>query len=136
MQVRLKGRRWKEKILEKEIGEAFVSKEAPVSFIKFLEQEANRFSLLIDISPKEMKTSIYDFWVPIGFSISVKGKATDCLSFIDRLEQGQQLVEISHLNIERIDESKMKLRQFKQSNVGDVNVSLTLKVFTNEDPIR
>ena len=64
------------------------------------------------------------------------GKAIDCFSFIDRLEQSKQLVEISHLNLERIDESKLKLRQFKQSNVGDVYLSLTLKAFTNEDPIR
>ena len=115
------------------IKDIFTPKEAPIEFIEFLEEQANKFNLSMKISPLNIEISANDFWTPIGFRIFSKASFPNTLKFLERLEQGKWLVEISQINIERIDEEKLKLREYNGSNIGDVSLSLIVKTFSYEN---
>lgn len=113
--------------LEK-IEKSFVDPEVPVDFIEFLEREAQKSGLQIEISPLTLLPTETDPWQSTGFQILVAGTFQSCLSFLERLEQSPYLVEIFQLNIERIEE-KGRRRIFETLTLGDVIFNIALKTF-------
>jgi len=114
---------------------SFVVKEAPIRFIEFLEKEAKSSDISLEIVPLNLKPSEVDLWFPLGFSLSFGGSFPDCLRFLERLERGPFLVEISQLNIGRISEKSTWQRKFENLQPGDVYFTLTLKVFSSPLPL-
>ncbi len=120
-------------VLEK-LQSSFVDKEVPIDFIEFLERETAKTGLSIKISPLAVSLNERDPWLPVVFSVSVGGVSSDCLRFLERLEQSPWLVEISQLNIERITEKSARTKEFETLKVGDVYSTLILKAFSGEVP--
>jgi hypothetical protein len=118
-------------VLER-VEKSFVAKDAPIEFIEFLEKEARTFNLFIKISPSEALPTKEDPWIPVGFSVSVGGEFSNCLKFLERLEKSPFLIAISQLNIVRISEKNLRLKEFENLKPGDVSLRLNLKVFSPE----
>jgi len=100
------------------IGASFVNREVPITFIKFLENQAKSTNLTIKILPSHVPFIENDPWLSVGFRISLDGNFSDCLKFLEKLEQSSWLIEILDLNIREVK--------------GDLSFSLILKVFSSE----
>ena len=110
------------------IEKSFVVSEAPIDFIEFLEREAQKSGLKIEISPLTLSPSETDPWWSTGFQISIGGPFPSCLGFLERLEQSAYLIEIFQLNIERIGE-KGRAGRFEGLSPGDISFNIALKTF-------
>lgn len=114
----------------KKIENSFVNQEAPINFIKFLEEEAEKLKLSKEISPLNIPQRETDAWLPVGFSVSLGGRFSDCLKFLERVEQSSWLIEISQLNIKRVEEKEKK--KFEGLSLGEVTFDISLKTFSAE----
>lgn len=107
--------------LEK-INQLFISSTEPVSFIEFLEEEAEKSQLSIDISPLVSKEVKGERWPSINFQLTLRGDFADFLQFFEKIETSSYLVEILNLS------ARTLTREFP----GDVDVSLLIKVYAKE----
>lgn len=114
-------------IFEK-IDNSFVDPEVPIEFIKFLEKEAEKSELLIKISPLTFTPGESQPGVPVGFQVSFEGSFSNCLRFVERLEQSSFLVEIPRLTVQRIGKKAVA----EGLETGDISFILEIKVFSKE----
>jgi len=115
------------------IEKGFVAAEAPVDFIEFLEREAQKSALEIEISPLILPLAKTDLWKNSGLRIMIAGPFSSCSRFLGRLEQAPYLLEIFQLNIERI-KGEGQGKKFEDLAIGDVSFSINLKTFCGEPP--
>jgi len=111
----------------KEIDNSFVDPEVPIEFIKFLEKEAEKSELLIRISPLAFTSSGADPGIPVGFQVSLEGSFSNCLRFLERLEQSSFLVEIPRLTVQRIGK-----KTAEGLEIINISFLLDVKVFSKE----
>ncbi len=104
----------------KKTDQLFIDKEEPVEFIKFLEKEADRSKLTIDLMPLTPKTGDEDVWPSISFQIDMVGSFPNFLQFLDKIESGPQLVVLSDLSLNK---------PTKITN-DDIAISFRMKVYT------
>lgn len=110
---------------------SFIDPDVPIKFFKFLEQEAQKANVLIDIFPlSDIKSTENDLWKASGFKLTIAGNFSDCLKFLERLERSSWLNEIMQVKIERIEERRVK--ELKELESGQVISSLSVKVFSRE----
>jgi len=107
----------------------FVDSENPVDFIKFLEDSAlvSNVSLQVIIPPySNNKESSLKF---VLFQLSLKGEFDDILAFIDRIEFGNYLIEVSNLTIEnqKINQNIKKSESLTNENNAFINIKVFAK---------
>lgn len=115
------------------IEKSFVAAEAPVNFIEFLEREAQKADLKIEIYPLILPLAETDLWKSSGLRVTVAGPFSSCSRFLERLERAPYLLEIFQLNIERIGE-KGPGKKFEGLAQGDVSFNISLRTFSGEPP--
>lgn len=115
------------------IEKSFVVSEAPIDFIEFLEREAQKAGLELEIYPLTLPLAETDLWKSSGLRIMIGGSFSSCSRFLERLEQSPYLLEIFQLNIERIGE-KGPGKKFETLTLGDVTFNINLKTFSGEPP--
>ena len=119
----------------KTLESVFISREAPINFIEFLEKEAADNNLEIKIKPLNINSIKNKNWQPIGFTVIVGGDFPNCLKFLDRLENNHWLVDILNLRMERISErNKNEVRGISGLKVGQARMFIELKSFINKKP--
>ncbi|MDD4989798.1 MAG: hypothetical protein PHW31_00610 [Candidatus Pacebacteria bacterium] len=111
------------------IGAGFVSEEAPIEFIEFLESEARKQSLDIIVSSVKEASEKNSLRVTTIFQIAVGGPFPKCLTFLKRLEESPWLIKIDQANINRVEENNKPL-SFKNLKEGDVVLNLSFKTFS------
>lgn len=104
-----------QKNLEK-LDTSFVDPDTPIGFISFLEKIAANSQVSIEVSLNGGKSS---FENGLSFSVSLNSSSPNFLKFLEKLENGSYLVEVSSLNIRRTIE-------------GKVSVALTFSVLAKE----
>ncbi len=114
----------------------FVAEDAPIRFLEFLEKEARDFDLSIKISPFKISQKKEDPWKVVGFSVVFWGKFQDCLKFLERVEKGPFLVEISQLSVEKVSEKTSALKEFENLQPGDTYFNLVLKTFAGKTQVK
>lgn len=114
----------------KRIESLFIKAETPVDFIDFLEQIAKQFDAKIDISAITKRTKEGDFWPSLSVQLSIKGSIDNFFKFLEKLENGPFLIEVTDLNIKRITEKELRLKEFTGFTVGDTGISLLIKIYT------
>lgn len=107
----------------------FIEAEAPVEFIRFLENTARDCGISLKVSPFPLLKTEKDPWPFLIFQISSTGSFPNFLRFLEKLESSQYLIEIQNLNISRVSESELKLKGFEKFSLGDVITNLSLKVY-------
>ncbi len=100
------------------IDNSFVSEEAPIEFIEFLEKLANNQGLKVSLSSVKDASEKKGNRLTTAFEIAVVGDYPVVLSFLKKLEQSSWLMKI-----DRVDISKGKNSQ--------VILGLGLKTFSN-----
>ncbi len=77
--------------------ELLINSSEPVNFIEFLEEEAQRSELGIEILPftPEKKG---EFWPSMNFKLTLRGSFDNFLEFLEKLESAPYLIEILSLN--------------------------------------
>jgi len=120
--------------IKNELNGCFARADAPISFIEFLEEEAENFNLYIRIQPLAIKTESIDLWQPVGFQVSLLGSFPASLKFLERIEQGPFLSDILQININNVSEEKLKQKEFETEKAGDVSTLLAIKVFSSLPP--
>lgn len=120
--------------ISQKIESSFVRKDAPIKFIEFLEKLAKDARISLKIKPLDLKKKENDLWEPVGFQITLLGKFSQCLRFLEKLERAPWLVEIYQLSIDRITEEKLRFKEFQDLKTGDVSFSLSFKTFSYEAP--
>lgn len=111
----------------------FVDPEAPLRFIEFLEGEAQKLGLLLEISSLTLQPSETDVWQPLGFQVSVSGPFLGCLQFLEKLELSSWLLHLEALSINRFSEKEVRYRKIAEGlQEGDVSLSVSLKVFAKK----
>ncbi len=120
--------------IRNELDGCFARADAPISFIEFLEEEAENFKLSIRIQPMAIKTETIDLWQPVGFQVSLLGSFPASLKFLERVERGPFLSDILQININKVSEEKLKQKEFETAKAGDVSVLLAIKVFSDSPP--
>jgi len=106
----------------------FISADAPVDFIEFLEKTANETGLIIDINITSLNASKDDFWNFLGFRLTVKGPFFNFSKFLQKIETSHYLVQIQNINIRKVNaEEAIKDKSLSEK---EVFADLILKVFT------
>jgi len=108
----------------------FTNSDVPIGFITFLEKNAKDNGLPIKIIPASLFKTSEDAWPIIGFTINVAGPSSSFLRFLEKLEAGPYLTQLLNLNIRRLTEGELKLKDFEMFSLGDVQASFLVKVFT------
>lgn len=92
-----------QKNLEK-IDASFIDPDTPIGFISFLEKIAANSQAGIEISLTGGKSS---FENSLSFSVSLDSSFPNFLKFLEKLENGPYLVEVSSLNMSRTVKNKI-----------------------------
>lgn len=106
--------------LEK-INQLFINSAEPINFIKFLEKEAARSQLLIEISPLLSKQKKDDPWPSLNFQLTLSGFFPDFLKFFKKLESSSYLIEILNLRVRKLSS--------KEEEKEKINATLLIKVY-------
>lgn len=114
--------------LEK-IDKLFISSEAPVDFIDFLEKTSKESSLEIKISSALSTKVEKDLWPSLVFQITSVGSFPAFLKFLEKLELEVYLIEIQNLNVTRIGEAELKTKEYEKLSSGGVKANLSIKVY-------
>lgn len=109
----------------------FINSEAPVDFISFLEESSQITRIPLEISPSSVREEGSDKWPSIAFSLSSTCPFTNFLRFLEKLESGPYLIKVTGLNIGKLTEKEMESQRLEGLSFGDVQVSLSIKVFAN-----
>ncbi len=105
----------------------FVDSDNPVNFIKFLEDAASDTGVNLQVSILPYSGNEDSSLKFILFQLFLKGKFEDILSFVNKMEFGDYLVEINGLTIEN---QKENLASKKDNNALRENSSvINIKVF-------
>ncbi len=113
----------------KKVDVSFISEEAPIEFIEFLEKEAQNQGLDFLISSVKEASDKKSLRVITVFQAALGGSFPECLTFLKRLEQSPWLIKIDQVGLDRISE-KNKLLSFKDLREGDVVLNLNFKTFS------
>jgi len=113
----------------KKVDASFISEEAPIEFIEFLEKEAQNQGLDIIISSVKEASDKKSLRITTVFQVAFGGSFPKCLTFLKRLEQSPWLLKIDQVGLDRISE-KNKLLSFKNLREGDVVLNLSFKTFS------
>jgi len=103
----------------KKIDQLFVDKEEPVVFIEFLEKEAARSKLTIDLTPLTVKGEGEGVWPSTSFQVSMVGSFPNFLQFLDKIESSPHLIALSDFSLNK---------SAKNTN-GDIAISFQMKVY-------
>jgi len=104
----------------KKMDELFIGKEEPVEFIEFLEDEAGRSKLTIDLTPLTFKAVEEDVWPSTSFEVDMEGSFPNFLRFLDRIESSSYLIVLSDFSLNK---------PTKNTN-GDIAISFRIKAYT------
>lgn len=107
-----------------------IDPKAPIEFISFLETTSLEGQSLIKISPGLSTKTEKDPWPSLIFQITSTGSFPNFLKFLEKLETSSYLIEISNLNINRLTENEIRLKEFERFALGDVRTTFLIKVFT------
>ena len=116
--------------LEK-IENLFVDPEVPIEFISFLEKTAKDCKVSIKISSTSQKEIKEDPWPSIFFQIDLKSSFSNLSKFLEKLNSSIYLIEIQNLNVSRLTESDLRLKEGQKLSLDDVKATFSLKVFTS-----
>jgi len=107
----------------------FTNSDVPIDFITFLEKNARDCGISIKIIPASLIRTNEDPWPVIGFTINAAGPFSNFLRFLEKLESGPYLNELLSLNIRRLSEGELNLKDFEMFSLGDIQASFLIKVF-------
>ena len=120
--------KYQEKISK--LNSSFVSKEAPIEFIEFLEKEAKKQGLKISLSSNMTPVEQKENSLTVGFGATLTGDFPDVLVFLQKMEKSPWLIKVEQVNINRI-ESQSNFYQLEDAKVGQVTLSLNFKTFSS-----
>ncbi len=109
---------------------SFVSKEAPVDFIEFLEKQAKKQNLKITLSSTALKTSQKEALLAVGFRAVLIGDFPDALIFLQKMEKSPWLVKVEQVSINR-EGFQNNSHQTEDVKVGQVTLSLSFETFSS-----
>lgn len=109
----------------------FIKFKAPISFIYFLEKSAQVSQIPLEIFPSQVKENKEGVWSYIVFKIDSVCSFPNFLKFLEKLESSPYLIEIYGLTITKLTENDLKREEFENYSLGDINISLSIKVFAN-----
>lgn len=112
------------------IDELFIDSEVPIEFINFFKKNAVSFQQKIEISLAPKIKTDTEPWPSLFFQISTYGSFPNFLKFLERLESGPYLIEISNLNIKKLTEGEIQSTKFQGLSLGDVESTFSIKVYT------
>lgn len=96
----------------------FVNQEEPVTFIKFLEIEAQKSQLFLQISSENLKKQENEPWSFISFQLTLNGSFSNFLKFLEKLESADYLIKIQTLNL------------IKKTEANNITATLLIKAYT------
>lgn len=100
----------------------FVDKEEPIGFIEFLEKEAAKAKLSIDITPLTPKETDEAVWPSVNFRLSLEGSFAGFLKLLNKIESSPYLVNLSDFNF----------RKTAQDSNGDVSTSFLIEAYAKQ----
>lgn len=118
------------------VKDCFVDSGAPIKFMEFLENEAQILGVKLTVAALPLSK---DPKFSSAFQITLEGKFSDALRFLERLEESPWLVELGGLVVNRFSETQQKQQQTKTQNqdemerpreVGDVSMLFTVKALS------
>ncbi len=118
------------KSLEK-IEVLFAKSEAPVSFISFLEKSSQSSLAPIEISYSLARKKDTDPWPSMTFLVNSGAPSFSFFQFLEKIESGPYLTEVTNLNISKLKEEKFSEEQPEKGFFDSINANFSLKVFTD-----
>lgn len=111
---------------------SFVSEEAPIEFIEFLEKEALAQNLKISLSSGTGVPEKKENRITIGFQARITGKFPDALVFLEKIEKSPWLIKIEQINIDRTsEESEMYSSAPVKNKPGEITLNIVFKTFSD-----
>ncbi|MDD5738732.1 MAG: hypothetical protein PHY72_02280 [Candidatus Pacebacteria bacterium] len=109
---------------------SFVSQEAPIEFIEFLEQEALNQGLKISLSSAERVSEQKGSRLTMGFMATLTGGFPNILAFLKKVEGSPWLIKVEQVDVSRISANN-KLYGAEDAQIGQVILNLSFKTFSN-----
>ena len=101
----------------------FLDLNTPISFLEFIENLAQSFQLELQVSPGNPEKIQGDPWRYLNFTLATIGSYGSVVGFVEKLELAPYVLEVVSLRI----------TQSAQEADGNVQATLVLKVYTNEN---
>ncbi|MCH8986587.1 hypothetical protein IIA94_00225 [Patescibacteria group bacterium] len=101
----------------------FLDPNTPISFLEFIENLAQGFQLELQVSPGNPEKIQGDPWRSLNFTLAIAGSYGSVAGFVEKLELAPYVLEVVSLRI----------TQATQEADGNVQATLVLKVYTNEN---
>ncbi|MFH1820482.1 MAG: type 4a pilus biogenesis protein PilO [Candidatus Nealsonbacteria bacterium] len=108
--------------LEK-IDRLFIDAQEPVGFIRFLEAEALKAQITVEISPVGVKETKSDLWPSVSFRLQVDGQFSAFMEFLEKIETSSFLLSVSNLDV----------RKLAQDTEGNISASFLIKVYVKDN---
>lgn len=108
----------------------FIDPEVPVEFISALETIAKDCQMTVEISSTPSGRTEKDPWSLLFFQLGATTSFSKFLKFLEKLETSPYLIEIPSLNVRKLTEADLRLKEFEGKSLGDVKITLSLKVYT------
>jgi type III secretory pathway component EscR len=109
----------------------FARSEAPVNFISFLEKSSQDSLAPIEISYSLARKKDTDPWPFMTFLINSEAPSFSFFQFLEKIESGPYLVEVTNLNLSKSKEERFSEEQPEKGSFDYVRANLSLKVFTD-----
>ncbi|TSC75836.1 MAG: hypothetical protein G01um101430_6 [Parcubacteria group bacterium Gr01-1014_30] len=82
--------------------QVFIDPDVPLELINFLEREATTSAVQIEITSIAKKADKKDLWPSLLVQISAQGPFPNFLRFLERLENGTYLIEVSDITVRKL----------------------------------
>ncbi len=111
----------------------FINSKAPVRFMESLEKISQDCQLQTEIFPVHISSGKEYKWSFLPLRITSVGYFPNFLKFLKKIEYSPYLIEIESLNISRLTEKEIELKEFENLVLGGIKTTLTIKVFTQQE---
>ncbi len=108
----------------------FVDVSSPVDFMNFLESEAQGAGLRIQTTASAPTGAVPDQRFNAEFQVVAGGASSNCLRFLELIEQSQWFLEVDSFNVQRVNEKTTSIKGFENLQIGDVYCFYFLKTFS------
>lgn len=113
------------------VDKLFYDSDNPRDFLNFLTKQPESYNIrneILKMLPVTDNQS--DPWPSISFQILSTGSFPNLMKFMENLEAGPYLIEISNISIKRLTVDELRGEKMKDFSLGDVSATLLIEVYS------
>jgi len=111
-----------------DIDSAFIAADAPIVFMEFLESEAERENLTLEVAASALQQGGFS----LIFQVNLRGPFANASRLLERLEESHWLMALSNLRIIRLSDGKSTGLEPGEPRLGDVDLIIKIEALARD----